>query len=356
MLWKTFRKTSYVFLSLLMTFDYASALDKQHADVQVVNKTGKVISYVQVLHKYSNVYTDDLAWYGTLANGDKTTSKVVDYNTGALTTGRDWWYIAWVDTDSSTIHYSDPTNFRGIIDIMETYSGVVIPIAATVAAAAGSAACAAATAGACAAAGVPATVSVASAAGAAIASAASGKLLEDGGTKGFKQHILRSEDANKTVKITLNSDNTIEIKSKSGVSKTVWSSKKITVTPSQEEALKKEIAKFKKNNEPDLQRVWDSSYGKINFKDQIYGENSSKTIRIVEKEWDEGKQAIRVLGVWGSKGIDPVLPKKNGSFTFYFKKCSFTGTWQYLIPEMVIVNGIPKFKTSKWTGSDPACK
>ena len=86
---------------------------------------------------------------GVLADGAKTSGQPVTYNTGFGTTGRDWWYVSWVYTDSSTIYYSDPNNFRGAIDFMEKASKIAIPVGTSIAATVFGAVCTASTAGAC---------------------------------------------------------------------------------------------------------------------------------------------------------------------------------------------------------------
>jgi hypothetical protein len=53
-------------------------------------------------------------------------------------------------------------------------------------------------------------------------------LLDQEGTVGFKEHILESDDEKEVTKININGNRTIDFKSKSGNSSTVYKSKTVT--------------------------------------------------------------------------------------------------------------------------------
>jgi len=113
-----------------------------------------------------------------------------------------------------TVYYSDPNNFRGIIDGFEN----IAPDA--IAAAAGAVA------------GLIASPSGPGAVGAAVAAAAAAKattsaLFNSEGTEGFKRHMLTEEDEGATTEIVIRGDNTVEFRSKSGNSETVTSTKSV---------------------------------------------------------------------------------------------------------------------------------
>lgn len=342
----------------LSTVSTSYAVDKREADVVVKNKTGKTILQVTVAHKYSDEYEHQLDWPGALKDGMTTSGKPVTYNTGFGTTGRDWWYVSWVYTDSSTVYYSDPNNFRGAIDFMEKAGRVVIPVGSAIGAAVVGAVCTAGTFGGCGPVAATAIATTSAAAGAAIASAAAGELLSTGGTKGFKQHILRDDDAGKTVTIELQKNNEILISSPSGESRTVYASKATESTPSQLAAINAAIDSFKKTKAPDLTGIWKSNeVGDMNFITSSYDGDKSY-MEIQKYGWDEGRQAVVISGRYGRKDKPRTDPTTNGYFTWYFKdKCSFTGTYITLVPQLVIdpKTKIPMIKTSKWTGSNPNC-
>jgi len=344
-------------LFTMSTVSTSYAVEKKQADVVVSNKTGKTILSVTVAHKYSDEYEHQLDWPGVLANGASTSGQPVTYNTGFGTTGRDWWYVSWVYTDSSTVYYSDPNNFRGAIDFMEKASRIAIPVGTSIAATVFGAVCTAGTAGACGPAATAAVVSTMAAAGATIASAAAGELLANGGTQGFKQHILRDDDAGKTVTIELEKNNQILITSPSGDSRTVYASKPTESTPSQLEAVNTAISEFKAKKAPDLTGTWDSKYGPINFANNTYS-NGEKYIEIQKYDWDEDRQAVVVSGAYGLTSKPKNDPASSGFFTWYFKdKCSFSGTWRTFLPEFVIdpKTKAPLLKQTDWTGKNPNC-
>jgi uncharacterized membrane protein YphA (DoxX/SURF4 family) len=329
----------------------AFAVSKRNADVVVVNNTGKTILQVTVAHKYSDVFSHDLEWQGILKSGDKTTGKVVEFNTGFGTTGRDWWYVSWVYTDGAAIHYSDPDNLRGAVDFMEKSARIGIPVGTAIAATVFGTVCTIGSAGTCGPAATAAVTTAMASVGATIASATAGELLANGGTKGFKQHILREDDAGKTIIIVLEKNGKISIKSPSGISETKYSKHEVSLTPSQQKKLDGEINAFKETKAPNLNRSWNSKYGEINFVTGNYGGSMNKTIKVTEWGWDVEREAVVASGVWGQKDA-PLDPKKNGSFTFYFAdKCSFTGNWLYMLPEFV--NG--KIKINEWNGDNPNC-
>jgi hypothetical protein len=103
--------------------------------------------------------------------------------------------------------YSDPENFRSIIDFLEKAAPGLIKTAINVAKGSN-----------------PQLLPAAKVA--QIASKVMCKLMfNNESTAGFKQHILRSEDEGRVTTIVINADDTITFKSKSGNSDTVTSTK-----------------------------------------------------------------------------------------------------------------------------------
>lgn len=185
---------------------------KRTAYAAVRNNTSEPLVGVSVVHKYSDNFKNQQQW-GIIQPGEITAdSLTVEYNTGEFTTGRDWWVITWYSKDMKTLYYSNPNNFRNIIDALES----VAPDA--IAAAAG------ATAGLSTSLTGPGAVAAATATAVA-AKATTAGLFNSEGTAGFKQHILRAEDEWQVTEIVINADRTITFKSKSGNSDTVSASK-----------------------------------------------------------------------------------------------------------------------------------
>jgi hypothetical protein len=145
----------------------------RRANVCVVNQTGLKVDWVRVIHKYSDSYRNEKEWKD-IEDGSRTDSFTVDYNTGPLTTGRDWWAVSW---RSGSLHCeSDPHNLRSELDAIEKRLQKLDPTDA----------------------------------------------LNKEPTQGFKAHILRAEDEGKLTRIILCAGDRIEIVSESGTSTTKY--------------------------------------------------------------------------------------------------------------------------------------
>lgn len=201
---------------LILSLAYvATALDTRQTCVQVINNSGEALNNVHVIHKYSSLYKNRARWE-RIELGAKTDSRdmTVRYNTGPLTTGRDWWAIIWNSADGKTFYVSDPQNFRQVVDWLERIMSTVMaaapaPIGFVTGSAGGL---------------MPAVAGTAAAA--VIGSAISDLLFNKEDTAGFKQHILREDDECACTMITINSDRTITFTSVSGTSNTVTSAEK----------------------------------------------------------------------------------------------------------------------------------
>lgn len=186
--------------------------DHRKAKVQVQNQTGADMFAISVRHKYSDNYKNDKEW-DIIKNGESSVEQLeVDYHTGFLTTGTDWWAISWYRVDMSQVYYSNPNNFRGAIDFAESISPEILSKAASVAANYAS--------GGNAGSGTPIGDTVT-----ALARETSCALFNSEKTAGFKMHTLRDEDANKVTTITVRANGTIQLSSPSGDSETVYSQK-----------------------------------------------------------------------------------------------------------------------------------
>lgn len=177
----------------------------RNAKVMVENQTGQGILSVSIAHKYSDDYKNNHNWEGPIQNGAPTNpDMIVDYTTGFGTTGRDWWVVTWI-TEDGAIHITDPKNFRGLIDMIEKVASSAAISASSLAIS-------------LAAAPEPA-ITKATAAAVAVTGLVVKGLTNSESTKGFKQHILRSEDEDVPTKIIIKSDSVI-FNSQSGDSTT----------------------------------------------------------------------------------------------------------------------------------------
>lgn len=201
-------------LVVLCWLPLALCVTKREAYVTIQNNTPDIISGASISHKYSDNYKNEAGFSDIPPGARSPMIHRVEYNTGALTLGRDWWFITYHRKQAGSkrpnellMWYSDPTNFRNIIDFLEQAAPVLIKTA--IKAAKGS---------------NPALLPVAKAAQ-IVSKAMCDILFNEETTSGFKQHILRDEDAGKTTLIIINADNTITFKSPSGNSETVTSTK-----------------------------------------------------------------------------------------------------------------------------------
>jgi hypothetical protein len=177
------------------------------ANAVIRNETGVDIGSVSLIHKYSDNYVDAKQWDGILPTGSTTDpALVVRYHTGFLTTGMDWWRVTWVNADKQ-LCMTDPNNFQGIFNMVE---GLLKDNASWAelkllqeAPESGE--------------GAPFLV-----AGAGVIKALDAFVLNNESTVGFKENMLRSDDAGQTVTVTLKADKTVTISSPSGSSDTVW--------------------------------------------------------------------------------------------------------------------------------------
>lgn len=179
------------------------------AKVRIENRTGQQLNSVSVGHKYSDDYKNEHTWEGPINTGSKTNeSMLVDYHTGVLTTGRDWWVVSWVTADGD-VYLTNPTNFRGLIDfgekVVSTVSGPLAELGTLLVAPLLVA--------------DPSKISAVATASVAVTAGLISTLCNSESTKGFKQHILRSEDAEEFTTIVIENDK-VRFESKSGNSET----------------------------------------------------------------------------------------------------------------------------------------
>jgi len=168
----------------------------QTAQVVIKNSTGRPFRSVNVLHKYSDDYKNRGDWGSGSDSapplpGAISSPMTVDYNTGAFTTGKDWWLVTWEYEGDHKVYYTNPNNFRDIIDFLEAPVKRLINMALD---------------------------AMDLSAGKVIVDA----LFNSETTAGFKQHILRDEDAGRQTQIVINADNMVQWLSPSGTSDTGW--------------------------------------------------------------------------------------------------------------------------------------
>lgn len=164
--------------------------------VIITNKSGIHIKSISVVHKYSDVYKNQLDW-NQVEPWTSTTEQFVDYNVGFLTTGMDWWLVTFVD-DHGITYISDPDNFRDVVDALEKDFDRISNAAAELSGNAFK----------------PAVL---------VASAIAGLFINSESTVGFKEHMLTfGDDDTQPTEIIIYDNGNMTFHSRSGDSKTVY--------------------------------------------------------------------------------------------------------------------------------------
>ncbi|KXX80942.1 hypothetical protein MMYC01_203918 [Madurella mycetomatis] len=186
------------------------ATTKRTARVAIRNNQPQPILAVGVKHKYSSVYQHEGEW-GIVKPGELTDKTLtVEYNTGLFTTGVDWWGVSWYSEDMKTLYYSNPQNFRGVIENIEKITTPVLVTAGWVASDLANAG---------------ATRHSLAHVATIVAGSTTAVLFNSEDTVGLKRHMLVEEDEDELTEIIINEDNTITFKSRSGISETVTATK-----------------------------------------------------------------------------------------------------------------------------------
>jgi hypothetical protein len=172
---------------------------KNYAQAVIQNNSSKTFVSIGLSHKYSDVFKDQTSWAALAPGQTSTPPLTVEYNTGFGTTGQDWWYILAVDSEGN-IWNTNPSNARWLWDGADS---LIQKFGSTVAGwlFAG------------------ATITE----GTTVIGAGLIQLLtmmtNNESTAGFKEFLLRSEDAGQTVTITL-TDTNIHFSAPSGIADT----------------------------------------------------------------------------------------------------------------------------------------
>lgn len=209
-------RISAIFNCALLALAATVEATKRTATVSVQNSTPHNLMSVSLIHKYSDNYKHARQWPIIRPHQASSDNLRVEYNTGFGTTGKDWWMLSWYSQDMKTQYYTNPNNFRGLFDALDKVAPSVIQAAVKVVGTV--------IAGDSGPNGERAVETVA-----AVARDTTSRLFNTETTKGFKQHILRSEDSNAVTRIIINNDGTVSFFSRSGTSKTVYANKRTNI-------------------------------------------------------------------------------------------------------------------------------
>lgn len=89
-----------------------------HAIITLENETGHKILSAQIIHKYSDIYIDILKWEHVDNAQTIKNLQPVEYHTGFLATGKDWWQVTWI-SDDGEIHITIPKNFTEVEKLLK---------------------------------------------------------------------------------------------------------------------------------------------------------------------------------------------------------------------------------------------
>jgi len=206
-------KLTQLLLYFCCFFSFAACLTKRLARVKILYNTPYSISGVGLNHMYSDVYKESKTWESIPPYQKSSDHLIVNYHTGFGTSGRDWWAISGhndldpIGPTSMSLWYSNPENFWNFIDALESVAPIAIGAALKVAKLV-----------------QPQLAPIATVAN-IVSKALCSAMLNNAKTDGYKQHILTEADENNKVLIQINNDGTINIKSPSGQSDTVYNTK-----------------------------------------------------------------------------------------------------------------------------------
>lgn len=177
---------------------------KRTGQYYATNNFGRPLQAIHVFHKYSDNYKDKITW-DNIPSGGNTPAAPARYHTGAFTTGRDWWLVAWLD-DRNKFFMTDPKNGRAFFDALEKGTKAVLEGMREYVKQAKPKSD-----------GEAAALLVG-----AICDMVFSPMLNSESTAGFKQHILRSEDEGRPTQIVIDSEGSknVAFKSASGKSET----------------------------------------------------------------------------------------------------------------------------------------
>eukprot|EP00922_Rhytidocystis_sp_ex-Travisia-forbesii_P043371 GHVS01064701.1.p1 GENE.GHVS01064701.1~~GHVS01064701.1.p1 ORF type:complete len:454 (+),score=52.16 GHVS01064701.1:424-1785(+) len=205
-----------------------SSSSSSTASVRIRNELGHDISGVTVVHKYSdennnkdNNLADKKIW-NHIKEGeicDDSLNVLFNNNDINTTNGSNWWKVFWYSKDGSNFYQTDPQNFPGVIDGLETFAETAIPLSFSISADTEQTP-----------AGPAATTTTVNGVTPPLTIAARKNLqyvLNSQSTSGFKEHILGSEDINETIDIVLREDGMVTFMSQTGNSTAIATATKI---------------------------------------------------------------------------------------------------------------------------------
>jgi hypothetical protein len=101
---------SFLFIFLLSFFiTVCCACTTNTATVRINNQSGKKILSATLTHRYSTAFVSQQIFTNIFDGQTSVDYLTVQYNTGFLCTGSDWWHITWVAEDGTT-YASNPNN------------------------------------------------------------------------------------------------------------------------------------------------------------------------------------------------------------------------------------------------------
>lgn len=107
-------------LNIARQADFAGIFSRhQQGSAVVINKLGHDINNVMVFHKYSDKYKNVKQWTQLSNNQESSPAFTVDFETGTLSTGFDWWFVAW--QHEGKVYATNPHNLGGLRDNLEPW-------------------------------------------------------------------------------------------------------------------------------------------------------------------------------------------------------------------------------------------
>lgn len=102
-------KFHFCILILILYCATVHSCTLRSAKARIINRTGAKIETLNLAHKYSSIYRNAKLFSNIDPNASTNTYLTVQYHTGFLCYGSDWWWITWTDSNNQ-LHIIEPKN------------------------------------------------------------------------------------------------------------------------------------------------------------------------------------------------------------------------------------------------------
>ena len=98
-------------LSVLLLCPIIHSCTHRHAKVRIINYTGVKIEFLTLAHIYSDVYKNAKIFSNIDSNRITNSSLIVEYHTGFLCYGTDWWWLTWTNSNNQVFTINSKSSY-----------------------------------------------------------------------------------------------------------------------------------------------------------------------------------------------------------------------------------------------------